>query len=297
MKPFGHLWTWAFWEAEGAGAASSGGSGAATGAGAGSPSPGKDGAGAASGGESGASDLPDLVKNAAAANGSPGGQDGAGSAGNDPGGAATPYWPEGLPETLGALKGANDRETIEKLTGRLKDLPAAPEKPDGYKVELSEEFTKRFGDLGNDPVLSIWRDIAHKNGLDNRQFNGAISELYQQMSDKGMLDTIIDPKAEFEKLMPKHGDPVSRATAANARITGVANKIGGLVSREVLSKAQGNIFLSLAATADGIGTLEAIFGAMGEHGLQGGGDGGGKDSGRTQHEKQMRAMFPSMSKV
>ena len=204
-----------------------------------------------------------------------------------------PFWPEGLPETLSGFKGANDRETIEKLAGHLKDAPKAPAKPDDYKLALPDEFTKRFGDLSKDEVLPIWRQVAHKNGLNEQQFNGAIAELYTELSTKGLLDESIDVMAELDKLAPKHGDPVQRKAQASARINGVANTITGIVTRGVLSKAEGNMVMALAARADGVVTLEKLFKTMGEHGLQGGGEGGAQPS---EHERAMRSMFPSMTK-
>lgn len=279
----GWMWAMPFFNAEGVG----GGGGAPGGAGA--PA----GGGTPGAGSQGGSAEPDLVRAAAEAGG--GGQGGTGTGGNNQGGAAASYWPEGLPETLAGFKGANDRETIEKLAGHLKDAPRPPSKPDGYKVELPAEFTKRFGDLAKDPVLPIWREVAHKNGLSDAQFNGAISELYAKLSEEGLLDEPIDVMAELDKLAPKHGDPVQRKAQASARINGVANTINGLVSRQVLNRAEGNMVLSLAARADGVAMLEKLFKAIGgEHGLQGGGNPAPNVS---EHEQRMRAMFPSMNKA
>lgn len=269
-----------FFEAEGMAGGTAGG-----GAPAGGP-------GSQAGSGDGGAATPDLVQAAAAAAASQGGQS-AGSGGSDPAGASTPYWPEGLPETLNALKGANDRETIDKLAGKIKDAPAAPAKAEDYKLALPEEFTKRYGDLSKDPVVPIWRQIAHKNGMTETQFNGAISELYSELSSKGLIEEPIDPKTELEKLMPKHGAEASRVAQASARINGVAGGVNGLVTRGVLSKTEGNMVLALAATADGVVTLEKLFKSMGEHGLQGGGQ---PADNMTDHERRMRAMFPSMAK-
>lgn len=277
-------WTMIFREADGSGAGgASGGDGASAG---GERASDTGGAGSAT---------PDLVK-AAAENKPANGQNSAQGGGSDPAGAAAAYWPEGLPETLSGLKGANDRETIDKLAGHLKDAPRAPEKPDGYKLALPEEFTKRFGDLSGDEVLPIWRQVAHKNGLTDQQFNGAISELYAELSDKGLIDEPIDVMAKLEKLAPKHGDPVTRKAQASARINGVASSVDGLVNRGIFSKTEGNMLLSLAARADGVVVLEKLFKAASEHGRQGGGQDAGGGKAQTQHERAMRSMFPTMSK-
>lgn len=235
---------------------------------------------------------PDLVK--AAAEAGAGAQSGSGSGGNSQAAAAAAYWPEGLPETLSGFKGANDRETIEKLAGHLRDAPKPPGKPEEYKLALPEAFTKRFGDLSKDEVVPIWRQVAHKNGLNEAQFNGAIAELYSELSTKGLLDEPIDVMAELDKLAPKHGDPVQRKAQASARINGVANTINGMVTRQVLSRSEGNIVMALAATAEGVTTLEKVFKAMGEHGLQGGGQ---PTPSVSEHEQRMRSMFPTMAKT
>jgi hypothetical protein len=215
---------------------------------------------------------PDLVRAAiegAAPNEQPPAKDSTPPAkdGAPPADGAASYWPEGLPETFAGFKGQTDRETIDKLTGELKGQPRAPEKPDDYKLALPEEFTKRFGDLSKDEVLPIWRQVAHKNGLTDQQFNGAISELYGEMLTKGLIEEPIDVGAELEKLAPKSGDPVSRKAQASARINGVANNVNGMVTRGVLSRTEGNMVLALAARAEGVVALEKLFKAAGEHGL------------------------------
>ncbi len=296
MKRYCQLWDAIFREAEGVGAggAPSGGGAPNPGAASGGKPAGEGGGGNGEGNDSSGS--PGLVQ-LAAGNGEPGktGGEGAAAGGaSDPGGAPAAYWPEGLPDTLNELKGANDRETIEKLTGHLKDAPRAPEKPDGYTVALPEEFTKRFGDLSDDDVMPIWRQVAHKNGLTDAQFNGAISELYTELSERGLIDEPINPQSELEKLMPKHGDAASRTAQASARINGVASTIDGLVTRKWLTKTEGNIVLALAARADGVVALEKLFKAAGQNGLQGGGT-ADPHNGLSQHERQMRSMFPSMN--
>jgi hypothetical protein len=219
------------------------------------------------------------------------GQDGAGA-----GGEAQAYWPENLPDTLADLKGDNDRETIDKLTARLQEQQtAAPESPDKYELALPEAFTSKFGDLSDDEVLPIWREIAHKQGLSNDQFNGAIAELYQQMSEKGILDDPIDIDAEFAKLAPKTADPVQALAQGAQRIRAVGDQVSGLVKRGVLNQTEGNIVTSLAATAEGVIALEKLMKLGASEGPKGGGD-SAKDSGDPQ-EKALAKMYPTMRRV
>jgi ABC-type transporter Mla MlaB component len=224
------------------------------------------------------------------------GQQGQNGAGEGAGGEAQAYWPENLPETLADLKGENDRETIDKLTAKLQEQQtAAPESPDKYELALPEAFTNKFGDLSDDEVLPIWREIAHKQGLSNEQFNGAIAELYQQMSDKGILDEPMDIQAEFAKLAPKIADPVQAQAQGTQRIIAVSDQIKGLVQRGVLNQTEGNIVTSLAATAEGVIALEKLMKLGANEGPKGGGE-GAKDTGDPQ-EKALRALYPTMNRV
>jgi ABC-type transporter Mla MlaB component len=224
------------------------------------------------------------------------GQLGQNGAGVGDGGEAEAYWPENLPDTLADLKGENDRETIDKLTAKLQEQQtAAPESSDKYELALPEAFTNKFGDLSDDEVLPIWREIAHKQGLSNEQFNGAIAELYEQMSEKGILDDPIDIDAEFAKLAPKTADPVQAKAQGAQRIRAVGDQVSGLVKRGVLNQTEGNIVTSLAATAEGVIALEKIMKLGANEGPKGGGE-GAKDTGDPQ-EKALRALYPTMNRV
>lgn len=205
-------------------------------------------------------------------------------AGNPAGGEGpTGYWPEGVPETLAGFRGKTDKETIDALTAhatQASERGQVPKDAKDYQFQASEDFTKRYGDLAKDKVLPLWRDVAHKNGLTDKQFSGAIQGLFEQMAEKGLLPQPPDLQAELRKLEPKFGDPSRRARDAQQRIQGVVDNITGLVTRDVLTKVEGNVLMrALASTGDGVIMLEKLFGAMGkEHGLQGGGSSGAAPS-------------------
>jgi len=218
-----------------------------------------------------------------------------GNAASD-GGEAQVYWPDGLPEHLAELKGKTDQETIDKLAGKLGEQARPPEKPDGYELSLSDDFKQKFGDLSDDEVLPIWRDIAHKNGLSNEQFNGAISELYSQLSENGILDDPINVGEEMKKLAPGVSDPEQVKARAGKRINAAVGQVEGLVKRGVLNRAEANIVTAMAASAEGVMALEKVLKLGGEHGLQGGGEGGGANAGKSEYQQRLEAMYPSMNK-
>lgn len=204
--------------------------------------------------------------------------------------AATPYYPQGLPD---AVRGKTDRETLDKIAEEYGKRPKAPDKPDGYTLKLSDDFTKSFGDLKDDKVLPLWREIAHGLGLSDDQFNGSIDKLYGAMRKAGLIDDPISVDAELKKLEPSAGDQKQRSAAATARVNAAVDWVRGLATREFLSKEQAAKAVRLAEDAVGITLLEKFKEGLGTTGLVGGGVGGGGDN-RTAHEKQLQAMYPSL---
>lgn len=207
--------------------------------------------------------------------------------------AATPYVPEGLPDTF---KGASDKETIDKLFGDINGRPKPPEKPDGYKFEFAEDFTKKYGDLKDDKVVGVWAEVAHELGLDNAQANGALTKLYERLDASGMLDLGPDPDAEISALMPKTGDDATRRAEALKRINNAGAWVKGLEAKG-LSKDGVTSFSEMLTTAKGVEALEFLQRTFNQPGLNGGGQGGAQDGGQTAAEKADRAMYPSHFKT
>jgi len=216
---------------------------------------------------------------------------GAGEAGNEDG-AGEVYWPESAPEHLAELKGQNNQETIANLASKLSEQPQPPEAPDGYELSLPDDFKEKFGDLSDDQVLPIWREIAHKHGLSNEQFNGAIAELYAQVSENGLLDEPINVEEELRRLAPGVSDPVQARGQAAKRVNAAIDQVQGLVKRGILNRAEGNVVTALAASAEGVVALEKLLTLATEHGLQGGGQGG---DGLDERDRRLQSLFPSMS--
>lgn len=212
--------------------------------------------------------------------------------------AGQPYFPADFPDQW---KGTSDNETIDKLYGALNGLPKPPEKAEDYKLDLPKEFTDKFGDIKDDAVLGLWRNVAHKNGLSDAQFQASLVDLYGELDKVGLIDNGPDFAAEFEKLKPKGGDTISRikeaarrANDAEAWVSSLALK-DGQQGGEGLRKSQVALLAGLLDTAEGVETIEYLRGLGAKQGLTSGGQrvAGGE---MTDHERTMRAMYPSMFK-
>jgi hypothetical protein len=240
---------------------------------------GASGAGAAAGGDQNAGAGGALAARAAELAGKAGGgaagagADDKGAGGQGAGGAPQLYFPKDLPEQF---KGATNNETIDKLYAEVAGRPKPPEKPDGYKLELSEDFTKKFGELKDEKdskVLGAWREAAHELGLSDQQFSGAIEKFYGAMEKAGLLDLGPDPDAEIEKLKPKSGDDRSRLAAAQKRINDAGAWVAGLEARG-LDKAGVVMLAGLLENAQGIQAIEFLQKTFQTPGLVAGGQGG-----------------------
>ncbi|WP_414462954.1 hypothetical protein [Hyphomicrobium sp. DY-1] len=244
------------------------------------------GAGGAAAGSGAPSDLAAAAAAHAAAN-PPSGQ----AQGQGQGQQSQAYYPENLPDTF---RGANDRETIDKLYGDIANRPKAPASAKDYKFEFASEFTDKFGDMKSDPVLPIWSEIAHEIGLSNEQAQSVVPKLFEKMAKAGLIPEPIDINAEMQKLEPNETDPVRRTAKAAARVNAIAGTLKGLETRGILTKADASRLSVMFADAANVAAFEKIIKLLpAEHGLQ---NGGQASDGLTPQDKAMRSLYPSMFK-
>ncbi|MGL4396620.1 MAG: hypothetical protein ACRCS9_08790 [Hyphomicrobium sp.] len=209
------------------------------------------------------------------------------------GAASAPFHPENLPDDF---RGKSDKETIEKLWSKIAEAPKPPEKDADYKFEPTPEFVKSYGDLKNDPLLPVFQKIAHKHGLDQGRFNGIVQDVYQEFEKSGLIDGPIDANAEVEKLAGKNGPEKDRWIKAHQRVAAVEQFVKTLQTRGDITKQDAMILSSMASSADAVIAFEKVMKLIpAEHGLQGGGNAPQQQV--SEHERQMRAMFPSMAKA
>lgn len=180
---------------------------------------------------------------------------------------ASPY-PDNLPERF---RGANERETIEKLTQEVLQSRQPPGKATDYQlVNLPDNVVKQFGDLKDDPVLPIFQKAAHKAGLTQDQYQSVFVEMYAQMQDAGLIEPPFDVQAEFSKLSTAT-DPLRRKGEALGRLSETTNWVKGLQQRGVLTQEQAAVLSGNAATANGVMMIEALMKLTQPAGIQTGG--------------------------
>lgn len=189
------------------------------------------------------------------------------------------YYPQDLPDTF---RGTNDRETIDKLYGEISSRPKPPAAAKDYKYEFGDDFTKKFGDLKDDPVLPMWSEIAHEIGLDNKTAQDVVPKLYEKLTKAGLIPEPVDMDKELLKLEPDEKDPVRRTAKAATRVTAIANTLKGLETRGILNKTDMLRLGVMYSDAANVAAFEKIMKLLpAEHGPQGGG-GQGSPAGLTK---------------
>jgi hypothetical protein len=178
------------------------------------------------------------------------------------------------------LRGTTDRETMDKLWKRASGLReemsrrgAVPEKPDGYKLELTDDARAVFGDPDKDAATKIFRTIAHKHGLTDRQASGLFSDFHSEMI-AGDLVKPVNVMDEARKLLgPEASGLTSDQLRAKAgeRWAGSVEWLNGLEASKVLSPNEALLAKAVLETADGITLFEKLKVAMREPGIKTGG--------------------------
>lgn len=251
-------WLWsALWDGiarnlDGGGAAGGGAASGAGAAGGGAAGAGAAGGGAAGGGAGdaaggGGQSPPDNLAAAARGAAAP---DKAAPASD----AAKGYAPEGLPEEL---RGASDKDTIDKLFGKLNGMPKAPDKADAYEFKPSKDIAGLI-DPKSDKVLPIFREVAKAHNLSNDAFNGVINDLYAGMMKAGLVKAPVDMASEFVKLGGQ-GDPATQKQNGMQRVLQLADQLEGMATRELITQDMAQALISGANTAAGVLALERLI--------------------------------------
>lgn len=173
--------------------------------------------------------------------------------------AAKGYVPEGLPEDL---RGGSDKETIDKLFGKLNGMPKAPDKADGYEFKPGKEIAGLI-DPKSDKVLPIFREVAKAHNLSNDAFNGVINDLYAGMMKAGLVKPPVDMASEFVKLGGQ-GDPATQKQNGMARVLQLADQLQGMATRELITPEMAEALIGGATNAAGVLALERLLSRWGE---------------------------------
>lgn len=194
-------------------------------------------------------------------------------------GAAAPYWPDGLDQKF---KGANERETLDRLATHLKGLPRAPEKPDAYTFQPGKGLEGLI-DPKTDKVLPIWQQISHKHGLTQEQHAGVVNDLYAGLIEKGLMQAPVDINAEFTKLGGEAGDTATRIQKGQQRILALEQAIDGLATRKDISPDQAADLKAVVSNAGATIAMERLLSLLpSAQGPQNGGQPGGSSGAKTR---------------
>jgi hypothetical protein len=199
--------------------------------------------------------------------------------------ASATYYPEGLPE---GLRGANERETIDRLYAEITGRPKAPEKPDGYQLTVPKTLEGVL-DPANDKVLPIYRDVAHKLGLTQSQFEGTVLNLYEKMAESGLLQKPIDITEQFVELSDRRGDRAAQVQSGQRVVLETVSQIDALVTRQQISKeVAATLREDVMGSAKSVAAVRAILSLLPSE--RGPGSGGNSDTGvksRADVERMM----------
>lgn len=224
----------------------------------------------------------------------PAGDTAAAGAGSPP--AASPpaeiYFPEGLPDHF---KGANDRETIDKLAGGWKEYRNRdagrdlPETPEGYltldgidprSFTIDERFKGHIEALAQDPGMKAAAAIAKEDGVPRPTMYRMLQAAMGSLQESGMLEPMVDVAAERAALLPDAARSLSpdlQSAAIDKRMTdnfafvdlmvanrGLPKQVGEYAQLMLGDKAEGHMFLEFVRTA-----MQGGGSGPGAHGQQG----------------------------
>jgi len=184
-----------------------------------------------------------------------------------------PYRPDGLPTELA---GETDQQTIDRLLEGYasRDPGTVPDGPDKYDLTLPDEVTAALGDMADDPMAAVWREVAHKHGVSNEKFSAMFGDFIAGGLENGVLAKPIDVNAAWSELgKAAGGDAAARITAGKQRGNSAAAAIKSQVGKGVISEDQGAMLIGLAGSPDGVRLIEKLVVGGASPGLQGGGSG------------------------
>lgn len=180
------------------------------------------------------------------------------AASSTPPAAAADYWPEGLDPSL---KGADLNGTFDNFAKALKgyrDRDAqrgVPETAEGYfnleplkgKLEIADAQKPYFDMLSQDPAFGAMAKTLHKHGVGQMAALEAYRDGLTAMGEAGLLEPLIDAKAERAALLPE----------------GFAGKSQAEQDQAIDRRMQENLdFLNLAKTNMGLDPKAAEYAEM-----------------------------------
>lgn len=165
------------------------------------------------------------------------------------------------------LRGGNDAETIDKLfanaSGLRQELSkrgSVPEKADGYKLDLSPELQKAFGDPSKDKATQVFRALAHKHKMPAEMAQAFYADWHETILSEGLVKPI-DYKAEARKVVGPEANGLSERDIlikAEAKWNEHNAWFDRLVTAKSLSPEQAMLGRALLETATGMQFVEGL---------------------------------------
>lgn len=207
------------------------------------------------------------------------------------------YYPEGLSESF---RGGTDKETIDRLAKHVAELPRAPEKPDGYALQIDDKLTAYVPK--DDPALAAWRQVAHGLGLTEAQATGAINGLYSSLVQQGAVAPPMTD-ADFKKSLAdlatiQGGSDQDRLRSGAERFHNVRDDLQALVTRKVIDDAGfQKLFGLMDRDVTALPVIEALISGQRAAGGPRGGGSSGSGDGQGSEQQMLARMYPTMVKA
>lgn len=188
---------------------------------------------------------------------------GAGAAGASAFDAAALYSKFAVPD---GMKGTNWEEATGKLYEGWKGLRdktaafAPPKDAASYTFEPGDPI-KPYFKKGDDPIMSLARETAHKLGMPDTMFGPFINQLFGTAAEKGLLPQPYSPQKEIEAIgklvAPQLAGP-ERDNAIKAAITEAEAFAPAFADHLKLSTPAKTLLGQLAQEAGGVELLRAL---------------------------------------
>ena len=145
---------------------------------------------------------------------------------------------------------ADTNKALRELQGKQGLKP--PEKAEDYKFELPKDMKLPVEIKADDPALNAFRQVAHKMGMSQDQFQAGVSAMLEATKD--FMPAAVDMAAEMKTLGP-NGDAMIGAVHAWGK---------NLVDSGLWSQAEFEEVIYMGSTAQGILALNKLREHMGE---------------------------------
>lgn len=244
-------------------------------------------------GAQGAADGGGLAGAAAAAAGAAAGASGADGGAADAGAAADAWFPKDLDASL---KGKDPGETLANVAKHLSEMPKPPAEAKDYAFKPADAIAAHFGTQADNAVLDVFRDVAHKHGMTQVQFEGSINAFYGGLIDKGLMPAPVRVEDEFTALGGADGDPAARIKKGADRVLAMRDHIQGLATAKIIGDEDAAALVPAFTSAKQVIAMERILAklAIGGGGAANGGSAGDGAAAVPDDVAKQRRMYPTM---